>query len=171
MGTPVLVMDVEGPAPEKSPKALQKAGTRRLRGSGKNASATPSRRSSTQSQKGGGSAQRDGVAKSGKPKKAKKSAGTPTLMPELLPDLGTEAPLPDTAPRLPEPMYRGPGPEVPPPPPLPRDALEGKGPQRRPQRRLGRRLEEVAKAVGGGYCRLQMSLKLALGVGGGSGWA
>ena len=27
-----------------------------------------------------------------------------------------------------------------------------------PQRRLGRRLEEVAKAVGGGYCRLQMPL-------------
>ena len=27
--------------------------------------------------------------------------------------------------------------------------LKGKGPQRRPQRRLGRRLEEVAKAVGG----------------------
>ena len=46
----------------------------------------------------------------------------------------------------------------------PRDALEGKGPQRRPQRRLGRRLEEVAKAVGGGYCRLQMPLKLALAV-------
>ena len=46
----------------------------------------------------------------------------------------------------------------------PRDALEGKGPQRRPQWRLGRRLEEVAKAVGGGYCRLQMPLKLALGV-------
>ena len=44
------------------------------------------------------------------------------------------------------------------------DALEGKGPQRRPQRRLGRRLEEVAEAVGGGYCRLQMPLKLALGV-------
>ena len=42
------------------------------------------------------------------------------------------------------------------PPPPPRDALEGKGPQRRPQRRSGRRLEEVAKAVGGGYCRLQM---------------
>ena len=38
----------------------------------------------------------------------------------------------------------------------PRDALEGKGPQRRPQKRLDRRLEEVAKAVGGGYCRLQM---------------
>ena len=45
-----------------------------------------------------------------------------------------------------------------------RDALEGKGPQRQPQRRLGRRLEEVAKAVGGGYCRLQMPLRLALGV-------
>ena len=45
-----------------------------------------------------------------------------------------------------------------------RDALEGKGPQRRPHRRLGRRLEGVAEAVGGGYCRLQMPLKLALGV-------
>ena len=45
-----------------------------------------------------------------------------------------------------------------------RDALEGKGLQRRPQKRLGRRLEEVAKAVGGGYCRLQMPLRLALGV-------
>ena len=45
-----------------------------------------------------------------------------------------------------------------------RDALGGKGPQRRPQRRLGRRLEEVAKAVGGGYCRLQMPLKLAFAV-------
>ena len=32
---------------------------------------------------------------------------------------------------------------------VPRDASEGKGPQRRPQQRLGRRLEEVAKAVGG----------------------
>ena len=45
-----------------------------------------------------------------------------------------------------------------------RDALEGKGPQRPPQKRLDRRLEEVAKAVGGGYCRLPMPLKLALGV-------
>ena len=45
-----------------------------------------------------------------------------------------------------------------------RDALERKGPQTRPQRRLGRRLEEVAKAVGGSYCRLQMPLKLALAV-------
>ena len=43
-------------------------------------------------------------------------------------------------------------------------ALEGKGPQRAPQRRLDRRLEEAAEAVGGGYCRLQMPLKLALAV-------
>ena len=50
------------------------------------------------------------------------------------------------------------------PPPPPRDALEGKGPQRQPQRRLDRRLEAVTKAVGGGYCRLQMPLRLALGV-------
>ena len=49
---------------------------------------------------------------------------------------------------------------------LSRDAFEEKGPQRRSQRRLGRRLEEVAKAVGGGCCRLQMPLKLVLGVGG-----
>ena len=41
-----------------------------------------------------------------------------------------------------------------------RDALEGKG----PQRRSGRRLEEVVQAVGGGYSRLRMPLKLALGV-------
>ena len=41
-----------------------------------------------------------------------------------------------------------------------RDALEGKGPQRRAQRRLDGRLEEVAKAVGGGYCRLQMPLAI-----------
>ena len=41
---------------------------------------------------------------------------------------------------------------------------KGNEPRRRPQRRLGGRLEEVAKAVGGGYCRLQMPLRLALGV-------
>ena len=41
---------------------------------------------------------------------------------------------------------------------------EGRGPQRRSQMRLARRLEEVAQAVGGGYCRLQMPLRLALGV-------
>ena len=46
----------------------------------------------------------------------------------------------------------------------PRDAVEGKGPQRPPQKRSDRRLEEVAKAVGGGYCRLQMPLKPALAV-------
>ena len=34
----------------------------------------------------------------------------------------------------------------------------------RPQQQLDRRLEKVAKAVGGGYCRLQMPLKLASGV-------
>ena len=45
-----------------------------------------------------------------------------------------------------------------------RDALEGKGPQRRSQKRLDRRSEEVAEAVGGGYCRLQMPLKLVLAV-------
>ena len=33
-----------------------------------------------------------------------------------------------------------------------------------PLRRLDGRLEEVAKAVGGGYCRLQMPLRLALAV-------
>ena len=46
--------------------------------------------------------------------------------------------------------------------PPPRDALEGKAPQGRPQKRLDRRSEEVAKSVGGGYCRLQMPLKLAV---------
>ena len=37
----------------------------------------------------------------------------------------------------------------------------GKGPQGSSRRRLDRRLEEVAKAVGGGYCLLQMPLKPA----------
>ena len=45
-----------------------------------------------------------------------------------------------------------------------RARLRGGRGHRRPQRRLGRRLEEVAKAVGGGYCRLQMPLELALAV-------
>ena len=40
--------------------------------------------------------------------------------------------------------------------------MEWEGPRRRPQKRLGRRLQEVAKAVGGGYCWLQMPLRLAL---------
>ena len=56
----------------------------------------------------------------------------------------------------------------PPPPPLAQPRAQGcnrrDGPQRRPQKRLDRRLEEVAKAVGGGYCRLQMPLSLAFGV-------
>ena len=42
--------------------------------------------------------------------------------------------------------------------------MHWKAPQRRPQKRFDRRLEEVAKAVGGGHCRLQMPLKPALGV-------
>ena len=37
-----------------------------------------------------------------------------------------------------------------------RDALEGKRPRRQAQKRLDRQLEEVAEAVGGGYCRLLM---------------
>ena len=41
------------------------------------------------------------------------------------------------------------------------DAFEGKGPRRRPQKRLDWRLEGVAEAVGGSYCRLQMPLSLA----------
>ena len=45
-----------------------------------------------------------------------------------------------------------------------RGELEGKGPQWRPQKRLDRRLEEVAEAVGGGYCRLRMPGKRALAV-------
>ena len=43
-------------------------------------------------------------------------------------------------------------------------ALEGKGPWRRSQKRLDRRWEEVAGAVGGGFCRLQMPLNLAVAV-------
>ena len=42
-----------------------------------------------------------------------------------------------------------------------RDALEGKAPPRRPQKRFDRRLEEIAKAIGGSDCRLQMPLKQA----------
>ena len=43
-------------------------------------------------------------------------------------------------------------------------ALEGKGPRRRPRKRLDRWFEEVAKAIGGGCCRFQMPLNLALAV-------
>ena len=52
-----------------------------------------------------------------------------------------------------------------------RGALEGEGPQRRPQQRLGRRLEEVAKAVGGGYCRLLNAVEPGAWRQGDSGWA
>ena len=45
-----------------------------------------------------------------------------------------------------------------------RDALEGKGHQRWPQRWLVRRSEEVAEAVRGSYYRLRMPLSLALAV-------
>ena len=48
--------------------------------------------------------------------------------------------------------------------PTTRDALKGQRPRRRFRTRLGRRLEEVATAVGGGYWRLHMPLKLALAV-------
>ena len=48
--------------------------------------------------------------------------------------------------------------------PAPRHALEGRAPQRQPEERVDGRLQAVAKAVGGGYCRLQMPLRLALGV-------
>ena len=40
----------------------------------------------------------------------------------------------------------------------------GRGLRGRPRSGWTGLLEEVAKAVGGGYCRLQMPLKLALGV-------
>ena len=39
--------------------------------------------------------------------------------------------------------------------------MEGEAPR---PRWVDRRLEEVAKALGGGYCRLQMPLRLALAV-------
>ena len=45
-----------------------------------------------------------------------------------------------------------------------RDAFNGKAPRRQPQRGLDRRLEDVAEAVGGGYCRWQMPLRPALAV-------
>ena len=42
--------------------------------------------------------------------------------------------------------------------------IKREGTSEAPQKRLDRQLEVVAKAVGGGYCRLQMPLKLALAV-------
>ena len=56
----------------------------------------------------------------------------------------------------------------------PRDVLEGKGPQRRPQKRLDRRLEEVAEAVGGRLLSVTNARGWHLASGGqwlGIGWA
>ena len=52
-----------------------------------------------------------------------------------------------------------------------RDALEGKGPQRRLQRRLGRRLEEVAEAVGGRLLSVTNAIEAGTWRQGDSGWA
>ena len=57
-----------------------------------------------------------------------------------------------------------PPPPLPPPKPLPHRCIRREGPQRRPQKRLDRPLGEVAQAVGGGYCRLQKPLTLALAI-------
>ena len=51
-----------------------------------------------------------------------------------------------------------------------RDALEGKGPQRRPQKPLGRRLEEVAKAVGGRLLSVTNAIEAGTWRQGDSGW-
>ena len=58
-----------------------------------------------------------------------------------------------------------------PPPPLPRDASEGKGPQRRPRRRLDRRLEAVAKAVRGRLLSVTNASQAGTCRQGDSGWA
>ena len=50
------------------------------------------------------------------------------------------------------------------PPPPPQGCTGKEGTSEAALRPLDRRLEEAAKAVGGGYCRLQMPLRLALGV-------
>ena len=51
-----------------------------------------------------------------------------------------------------------------------RDALEGEGPQRRPQRPLGRRLEDVAEAVGGRLLSVTNAIEAGTWRQGGSGW-
>ena len=51
-----------------------------------------------------------------------------------------------------------------------RDALEGKGPQRRPQDQLDRRLEEVAKAVGGRLLSVTKAIEAGTWCQGDSGW-
>ena len=52
-----------------------------------------------------------------------------------------------------------------------RGALEGNGPQRRPQRQLDRRLEEVAKAVGGRLLSVTNAIEAGTWRQGDSGWA
>ena len=54
---------------------------------------------------------------------------------------------------------------------LGRDVVEGKGPQRRPQRRLGRRLEGVAIAVGGRLLSVTNAIEAGACRQGDSGWA
>ena len=47
----------------------------------------------------------------------------------------------------------------------PRDAFAAQGPQRRPQEAVRQAVGgAVSKSVGGGYCRLQMPVRLARGV-------
>ena len=75
-----------------------------------------------------------------------------SLLPSTLPNDYPAAPprVPYTPPN--RPLPRSPTPRTraaPPPHPSPREALEGRGPQRWFPRRLGRRLEGVAEAVGG----------------------
>ena len=73
---------------------------------------------------------------------------------------------------MPHPFHCGEGHTAPPPRLLTRPRGSPKGGTRLqecttregPQRSFDRRLEEVATAVGGSYCRLQMPLKLAFGV-------
>ena len=55
-------------------------------------------------------------------------------------------------------------PPPPPPPPPPEGCIRRAGASEAAPEALGWRLEEVAEAVGGGYCRFQMPLRLALGV-------
>ena len=53
----------------------------------------------------------------------------------------------------------------------PRDAFDGKGPQRRPQQRLGRRLDEANEAVGGRLLSVSNAVEPGTWRQGDSGWA
>ena len=55
--------------------------------------------------------------------------------------------------------------------PCGRDALEGKGPQRRPQKRLDRRLEDVVEAVGGRLLSVTNAIEAGTWRQGDNGWA